>query len=168
MLNFRCRRASKQVDHFGKPPPDSPQFAIVLLPIRRIFTILLSSEEPSTAELSISGQAGRNFVSLRFPQADPAVPFGFFKQISPHPSGGSLRFMKQNSSKMSAFANLSTKTRNLIVGGSLTGFVFGVYYYTMRAVGGSDELQVAIDKFEESKINKSDAQNSGPSREPGL
>lgn len=35
--------------------------------------------------------------------------------------------------------------------GGLTGFVFGVYYYTMRAVGGSDELQVAIDKFEEAK-----------------
>ncbi|KAK8663584.1 hypothetical protein V6N13_083396 [Hibiscus sabdariffa] len=32
---------------------------------------------------------------------------------------------------------------------SIEAFVFGVYFYTMRAVGGTDELQVAIDKFEE-------------------
>lgn len=44
--------------------------------------------------------------------------------------------------------NLSSKTKNVIVAGGLTGFVLGVYYYTMRAVGNSDELQVAIDKFE--------------------
>ncbi|KAL0920878.1 hypothetical protein M5K25_007893 [Dendrobium thyrsiflorum] len=59
-------------------------------------------------------------------------------------------------SKMSSFTGyqfLATKTKNLIVAGGLTGFVFGVYYYTMRAVGGTDELQVAIDKFEELKKN---------------
>ncbi|KAK6786836.1 hypothetical protein RDI58_015361 [Solanum bulbocastanum] len=43
------------------------------------------------------------------------------------------------------------KKQNTKVSGGLTGFVFGVYYYTMRAVGGSDELQVAIDKFEDAK-----------------
>ncbi|KAL5990821.1 hypothetical protein ACLOJK_011726 [Asimina triloba] len=56
--------------------------------------------------------------------------------------------------KMSAslrFSRLAPKTKNLIVAGSLTGFVLGVYFYTMRAVGGTDELQVAIDKFEEER-----------------
>ncbi|CAN6336005.1 unnamed protein product [Urochloa humidicola] len=51
-----------------------------------------------------------------------------------------------------------TKIRNLVVAGGLSAFVLGVYYYTMRAVGGTDELQVAIDKFEEMK--KKDAGNS--------
>ncbi|KAL9252561.1 Cysteine synthase, chloroplastic/chromoplastic-like protein [Drosera capensis] len=49
---------------------------------------------------------------------------------------------------MGGFSTLAPKTKNLIVAGGLTSFVFGVYYYTMRAVGGTDELQVAIDKFE--------------------
>ncbi|KAK3015587.1 hypothetical protein RJ639_007396 [Escallonia herrerae] len=49
------------------------------------------------------------------------------------------------------FNSLAPKTKNLIVAGGLTGFVFGVYFYTMRAVGGTDELQVAIDKFESQK-----------------
>ncbi|MCD7460938.1 hypothetical protein HAX54_044841 [Datura stramonium] len=49
------------------------------------------------------------------------------------------------------YSALAPKTKNLVMAGGLTGFVFGVYYYTMRAVGGSDELQVAIDKFEEAK-----------------
>lgn len=60
---------------------------------------------------------------------------------------------------MSAFArfgSLTPKTKNFIVAGSLTGFVFGVYFYTMRAVGGTDELQVAIDKFEEQSKRKSE------------
>ncbi|KAE8796279.1 hypothetical protein D1007_28796 [Hordeum vulgare] len=46
---------------------------------------------------------------------------------------------------------LAPKTKNLVVGGGLTGFDFAVYYYTMRAVGNTDELQVAIDKFEDLK-----------------
>ncbi|KAI3440406.1 uncharacterized protein J3R85_003469 [Psidium guajava] len=50
-----------------------------------------------------------------------------------------------------AFRNLAPKTKNLVVAGSLTAFVFGVYFYTMRAVGGTDELQTAIDKFEEQR-----------------
>ncbi|RRT45614.1 hypothetical protein B296_00055005, partial [Ensete ventricosum] len=49
------------------------------------------------------------------------------------------------------FSSLARKTKNLIVAGGLSGFVLGVYYYTMRAVGGTDELQVAIDKFEQMK-----------------
>ncbi|KAF3963894.1 hypothetical protein CMV_011769 [Castanea mollissima] len=53
--------------------------------------------------------------------------------------------------QMAGFSSLSPKMKNLIVAGSLTGFVFGVYFYTMRAVASGDELQVAIDKFEEQK-----------------
>ncbi|KAG6601607.1 hypothetical protein SDJN03_06840, partial [Cucurbita argyrosperma subsp. sororia] len=49
---------------------------------------------------------------------------------------------------------LAPKTKNIVVAGGLTAFVFGVYFYTMRAVGGSDELQVAIDQFEAQKDNK--------------
>ncbi|OEL20764.1 hypothetical protein BAE44_0018218, partial [Dichanthelium oligosanthes] len=30
----------------------------------------------------------------------------------------------------------------------LSAFIIEVYYYTMRVVGGTNELQVAIDKFE--------------------
>nr|GMD90877.1 cytochrome oxidase assembly protein [Ipomoea batatas] len=53
-----------------------------------------------------------------------------------------------------AFDRLAPKTKNLVVAGGLSGFVFGVYFYTMRAVGGTDELQIAIDKFEQEKQNK--------------
>ncbi|KAL7616201.1 hypothetical protein Lser_V15G00818 [Lactuca serriola] len=53
---------------------------------------------------------------------------------------------------MAGFGNLAPKSKNLVVAGGLTGFVFGVYFYTMRAVGGSDELQVAIDKYESEKV----------------
>ncbi|XP_039010686.1 uncharacterized protein LOC120139591 [Hibiscus syriacus] len=53
--------------------------------------------------------------------------------------------------RLLAFNNLAPKTKNLVVAGGLSAFVFGVYFYTMRAVGGTDELQVAIDKFEEQK-----------------
>ena len=51
----------------------------------------------------------------------------------------------------SRFGALAPRTKTVIVAGGLTTFVFGVYFYTMRAVGGTDELQVAIDKFEEKK-----------------
>ncbi|XP_022722392.1 uncharacterized protein LOC111279677 [Durio zibethinus] len=57
-----------------------------------------------------------------------------------------------------AYSSLAPKTKNLVVAGGLTAFVFGVYFYTMRAVGGTDELQVAIDKFEEQK--KQEAKSS--------
>lgn len=57
-------------------------------------------------------------------------------------------------SSIKGFSSLATRTKNLIVAGGLSGFVIGVYYYTMRAVGGTDELQVAIDKFEEMKNKK--------------
>jgi len=61
---------------------------------------------------------------------------------------------------MSSFAGFSTlapKTKNIVVAGGLSAFVLGVYYYTMRAVGGTDELQVAINKFEEMKNDKPEA-----------
>lgn len=64
---------------------------------------------------------------------------------------------------ISGFRSLSPKTKNLVVAGGLTAFVFGVYFYTMRAVGGTDELQVAIDKFEEQKTKK-EAEASLPSK----
>ncbi|CAI0374508.1 unnamed protein product [Linum tenue] len=40
------------------------------------------------------------------------------------------------------FGSLAPKTKNVVVAGGLSAFVFGVYFYTMRAVGGTDELQV--------------------------
>ncbi|KAG5233346.1 hypothetical protein OIU76_016014 [Salix suchowensis] len=49
---------------------------------------------------------------------------------------------------MAGFSSFAPKTKNLVVAGGLSAFVFGVYFYTMRAVGGTDELQTAIDKFE--------------------
>eukprot|EP01018_Ginkgo_biloba_P022747 Gb_37670 [translate_table: standard] len=50
-----------------------------------------------------------------------------------------------------SFANLTPRTKNLIVAGGLTSFVASVYVYTMRAVGGTDELQAAINTFEKEK-----------------
>lgn len=52
------------------------------------------------------------------------------------------------------YRGLAPKTKNIVVAGGLTAFVFGVYFYTMKAVGGTDELQVAIDQFEAQKSNK--------------
>lgn len=66
---------------------------------------------------------------------------------------------------MAGFSSLAPKTRNLVVAGGLSAFVLGVYYYTMRAVGGTDELQVAIDKFEETK--KQDAARNSSSSAGG-
>lgn len=62
---------------------------------------------------------------------------------------------------LSGFRGLAPKTKNLVVAGGLTAFVLGVYFYTMKAVGGNDELQVAIDKFEEQK-GKKEAEASMP------
>ena len=47
-----------------------------------------------------------------------------------------------------------SKAKNAVVAGGLTAFVFGVYFYTMKAVGGTDELQTAIDKFEHQNQNQ--------------
>lgn len=63
-------------------------------------------------------------------------------------------------SGISRFSSLGPKTKNMIVAGGLTTFVFGVYFYTMRAVGGTDELQVAIDKFEEQKHKSEKSESS--------
>ncbi|OVA02192.1 hypothetical protein BVC80_8265g9 [Macleaya cordata] len=60
------------------------------------------------------------------------------------------------------FNSLAPKTKNFVVAGGLTGFVFGVYFYRMRAVGGTDELQVAIDKFEEQKTKNEMTESSLP------
>ncbi|XP_072970240.1 uncharacterized protein [Typha angustifolia] len=64
---------------------------------------------------------------------------------------------------MKGFNSLAPKTKNLIVAGGLSTFVLGVYYYTMRAVGGTDELQVAIDKFEEIKTKEDNKPSSNSS-----
>ncbi|CAD6333157.1 unnamed protein product [Miscanthus lutarioriparius] len=64
---------------------------------------------------------------------------------------------------MAGFRSLAPKTRNLVVAGGLSAFVLGVYYYTMRAVGGTDELQVAIDKFEDMKKDAARNSNAGGS-----
>lgn len=55
---------------------------------------------------------------------------------------------------VSGYWRLPPKTKNLVVAAGLTTFVFGTYFYTMRAVGGTDELQIAIDKFEADKTKK--------------
>ncbi|KAM7460903.1 hypothetical protein LguiA_029024 [Lonicera macranthoides] len=62
---------------------------------------------------------------------------------------------------LSGFGSLAPKTKNLVVAGGLTSFVFGVYFYTMRAVGGTDELQIAIDKFEAQKGKNEDEASLG-------
>ncbi|KAI3470244.1 hypothetical protein Pfo_026907 [Paulownia fortunei] len=49
---------------------------------------------------------------------------------------------------LSRYHALAPKTKNLVVAGSLSSFVPGEYFYTMSVVGGTDELQVAIYKFE--------------------
>jgi hypothetical protein len=54
--------------------------------------------------------------------------------------------------KMAGFSSLAPKTKNLVVAGSLSAFVFGVYFNTMRAVGGTNELQTAIHKFEQARV----------------
>ncbi|KAK9138644.1 hypothetical protein Sjap_009238 [Stephania japonica] len=67
---------------------------------------------------------------------------------------------------MSSFLNfrgLATKTKNLVVAGGLSSFVFGVYFYTMKAVSGTDEVQAAIEEFE-AKRGSEAAQSSIPSR----
>ncbi|KAJ0975160.1 hypothetical protein J5N97_017125 [Dioscorea zingiberensis] len=69
-------------------------------------------------------------------------------------------------SSFKGFSSLAPKTKNMIVAGGLTSFVLGVYYYTMRAVGGTDELQVAIDKFEGMKNNNKN-ENGTPATSPG-
>lgn len=61
------------------------------------------------------------------------------------------------------YRSLAPKTKNLVVAGGLTTFVFGVYFYTMRAVGNTDELQMAIDKFEKQK-SKQEAEAGIPSK----
>ncbi|MQL68825.1 hypothetical protein Taro_001113, partial [Colocasia esculenta] len=59
-----------------------------------------------------------------------------------------LVLIQEKMSLFTKFNGLAPKAKNMIVAGGLTSFVLGVYFYTMRAVGGTDELQVAIDKFE--------------------
>ena len=59
------------------------------------------------------------------------------------------------------YRSLPPKAKNLVVVGGLTAFVFGAYFYTKRVVGGTNELQVAIDKFEADK-----SKNAGDANMP--
>ncbi|XP_042467940.1 uncharacterized protein LOC122051070 [Zingiber officinale] len=61
---------------------------------------------------------------------------------------------------MAGFSSLSPRMKNFIVAGGLSGFVVGVYFYTMRAVSSTDELQVAIDKFEQMKGKNESGESS--------
>nr|ABK25362.1 unknown [Picea sitchensis] len=54
-----------------------------------------------------------------------------------------------------SFTSLTSRSKNIIVAGGLTGFVAAVYIYTMRAVGSTDELQTAIETFEKQKSQES-------------
>lgn len=57
---------------------------------------------------------------------------------------------------MAGFSYLGPKSKNMVVAGGLTAFVFVVYFNAMRAVGCTEELQVAIDKFEDHKQVETD------------
>ncbi|XP_073392173.1 uncharacterized protein [Physcomitrium patens] len=46
------------------------------------------------------------------------------------------------------------RVQNLVVAGGLTSFVGAVYFYTMKAVGGGDELQEAVQVLEQQKGEK--------------
>eukprot|EP00250_Pteridium_aquilinum_P011485 c20101_g2_i1 orf=527-721(-) len=55
-------------------------------------------------------------------------------------------------SGLESFSRL--KRKNFAVAAGLTIFVGSVYVYTMRAVGGSDEMSAAIEQFEKEKALK--------------
>jgi hypothetical protein len=46
------------------------------------------------------------------------------------------------------------KAQNLLVAGGLSAFVASIYLYTMKAVGGSDDLQEAVETFEKEKARQ--------------
>ncbi|KAI6692518.1 hypothetical protein NL676_020228 [Syzygium grande] len=93
-------------------------------------------------------------VALKERDAKTPKGFGSVPCSSSETSASANLFLLLASETMAgpfAYRNLAPKTKNLVVAGGLTAFVFGVYFYTMRAVGGTDELQTAIDKFEEQR-----------------
>ncbi|CAJ1844828.1 unnamed protein product [Sphenostylis stenocarpa] len=79
------------------------------------------------------------------------------KDLKPITRGGLVYILQM--SGLLGYRSLPPKAKNLVVAGGLTAFVFGAYFYTMRAVGGTDELQVAIDKFEADKSKNEDDAN---------
>ncbi|CAM6033531.1 unnamed protein product [Sphagnum compactum] len=50
------------------------------------------------------------------------------------------------------------KAQNLLVAGGLSAFVASIYFYTMKAVGGSDDLQEAVETFEKEKARQQQQQ----------
>uniref|UniRef100_A0A0D9WBS1 Cytochrome c oxidase assembly factor 3 mitochondrial coiled-coil domain-containing protein n=1 Tax=Leersia perrieri TaxID=77586 RepID=A0A0D9WBS1_9ORYZ len=82
----------------------------------------------------------------------PSVPNERTRASPPPPADKGRRSPRRG------FGSLAPKTKNMVVAGGLSAFVLGVYYYTMKAVGGTDELQVAIDKFQD--LKKKDAGDS--------
>jgi hypothetical protein len=53
------------------------------------------------------------------------------------------------------FSMSETKVKNIAVAGGLSAFVASVYVYTMKAVGGTDELEAAVEAFEKEKASSS-------------
>lgn len=49
------------------------------------------------------------------------------------------------------------KVQNMLVAGGLTSFVGAVYFYTMKAVGGGDDLQEAVNILRQEEEEKSAA-----------
>eukprot|EP00249_Psilotum_nudum_P006731 c20010_g1_i1 orf=220-396(+) len=47
---------------------------------------------------------------------------------------------------------INLKLKNFALAAGLTAFVASVYTYTLRAVGGTDELEAAVKQFEKEKV----------------
>ncbi|KAH6806022.1 heparan-alpha-glucosaminide N-acetyltransferase-like protein [Perilla frutescens var. frutescens] len=87
---------------------------------------------------------------------------GWYFKNSDNNLGSKIKSVYPKMSGISGFRALAPKIKNMGVAGGLSAFVFGVYFYTMRAVGGTDELQVAIDKFKEQKHTNEQAAALAP------
>ncbi|CAM6129141.1 unnamed protein product [Calypogeia fissa] len=57
-----------------------------------------------------------------------------------------------------------TKVKNFAVAGCLTAFVGSVYFYTMKAVGGTDQLQATVEAFEREKASSTTAMSQAQSQ----
>ncbi|KAK5793503.1 hypothetical protein PVK06_034652 [Gossypium arboreum] len=62
-----------------------------------------------------------------------------------------------------AYGSLAPKTKNMVVAGGLTAFVFGVYFYTMRAVGDLSISGLILPKHDHRQIPQKPLQTHYPS-----
>ncbi|KAL2628532.1 hypothetical protein R1flu_013218 [Riccia fluitans] len=46
------------------------------------------------------------------------------------------------------------KVKNVLVAGGLSAFVASAYVFTLKAVGGTDELQAAVETFEREEATR--------------